>query len=121
RGHPLSRCDSAERWTAERRTEKKSLKAANWTPTGFIGQLLRTVGQFVPPPAGVRSPVLWGTDVHIRELFPNAERIDQTPRTSMFRYRSPEHWVEVFRNFYGPVHKASSPSTSIANRHSRPS
>jgi hypothetical protein len=79
---------------------------ANWTPTGFIGQVLRTVGQYVPPPAGVRSPVLWGTDAHIRKLFPNAEKIDQTPRTFMFRYRSPEHWVEVFRNFYGPVHKA---------------
>lgn len=79
---------------------------ANWTPTGFVGRLLKTVGQYVPPPAGVRSPALWGTASHIRELFPNATKIDQTTRTFVFRYRSPEHFVEVFRNFYGPVHKA---------------
>lgn len=79
---------------------------ANWTPTGFVGRLLKTVGQYVPPPAGVRSPALWGTASHIQELFPNATKIDQTTRTFVFRYRSPEHFVEVFRNFYGPVHKA---------------
>ena len=79
---------------------------ANWTPTGFIGRLLRTVSEYVPPPPGVPSPLLWGTPAHIAELFPSATRIDQTTRTFVFRYRSPEHWVDVFRTFYGPVHKA---------------
>jgi SAM-dependent methyltransferase len=79
---------------------------ANWTPTGFLGQLFRTVGAYVPPPPGVRSPVLWGTDAHVRELFPGATSIEHTVRTFQFRYRSPEHWVDVFRTYYGPVHKA---------------
>jgi hypothetical protein len=49
---------------------------------------------------------LWGTDAHLRQLFPRAQRIAHTTRTFAFRYRSPEHWVEIFRNFYGPVHTA---------------
>ena len=79
---------------------------ANWTPAGFLGQLFRTIGAYVPPPAGVSSPVLWGTDAHVRELFPGATRIEHTVRTFQFRYRSPEQWVERFRTYYGPVHKA---------------
>lgn len=79
---------------------------ACWTPTGFLGQLFRVVGRHVPPIPGVRSPLLWGTDAHIQELFKGAATIEHTVRTFAFRYRSPEHWIEVFRAFYGPVHKA---------------
>ncbi len=79
---------------------------ANWTPAGFLGQLFRTVGAYVPPPPGASSPVLWGSEAHVRELFPGAARIEYTVRTFQFRYRSPEHWVDAFRAYYGPVHKA---------------
>jgi ubiquinone/menaquinone biosynthesis C-methylase UbiE len=79
---------------------------ANWTPEGFIGQLLRLVAQYVPPPAGLQSPLLWGTDAHVRELFSGARKVEHTRRLFAFRYKSPEHWVEVFRNFYGPTHTA---------------
>jgi SAM-dependent methyltransferase len=79
---------------------------ANWTPAGFIGQLLRLVARHVPPPPGVQSPVLWGTDAHIRELFPGATTVEHTTRMFAFRYRSPQHWVQVFRDFYGPTHMA---------------
>jgi ubiquinone/menaquinone biosynthesis C-methylase UbiE len=79
---------------------------ASWTPGGFIGQLLRLVGKYVPPPAGVQSPALWGTDAHIRELFPGVARIEQATRMFAFRYQSAEHWVYVFRTFYGPTHAA---------------
>ena len=79
---------------------------ANWTPGGFIGQLLRLVAKYVPPAPGVQSPLLWGTDAHVRELFTNAANIEHTTRMFTFRYRSAEHWVEVFRNFYGPTHTA---------------
>jgi SAM-dependent methyltransferase len=79
---------------------------ANWTPTGFLGQLLRLIAEYVPPTPGVQSPLLWGTDAHVRELFPGAAKIEHTTRMFAFRYRSPEHWVEVFRNFYGPTHTA---------------
>jgi SAM-dependent methyltransferase len=79
---------------------------ANWTPAGFLGQLLRLVARHVPPTLGVQSPLLWGTEAHVRELFPGATKIEHTTRSFAFRYRSPEHWVEVFRNFYGPTHTA---------------
>src|SRR5262249_44498118 len=65
---------------------------ANWTPAGFIGQLFKTIGKHVPPPAGVQSPALWGTPARIAELFgSHATSVKSTPRTFVFRYRSPAH------------------------------
>jgi len=78
----------------------------SWTPEGFLGQLFRVVAVYVPPVPGVRSPLLWGTDAHIQDLFQDTAAIEHTVRNFAFRYRSPEHWVEVFRMYYGPVHKA---------------
>jgi ubiquinone/menaquinone biosynthesis C-methylase UbiE len=80
---------------------------ANWTPGGFIGQLFKTLGKHVPPPAGVQSPALWGTTAHLEKLFgARAAAIDSTVRQFNFRYRSAAHFIEVFRTWYGPVHKA---------------
>lgn len=80
---------------------------ANWTPEGFIGQLFRIIGAYVPPPAGLKSPALWGTEPHIVELFGHgAEAIRCVRKTYMFRYRSAAHWLDVFRQYYGPTHKA---------------
>jgi SAM-dependent methyltransferase len=80
---------------------------ANWTPEGFIGDLFRVIAAYVPPPAGLQSPMLWGTEPRIVELFgPQATDIRCERRIYNFRYRSAAHWVEVFRNFYGPTHKA---------------
>lgn len=79
---------------------------ASWTPGGFLGKLFRVVGEYVPPIPGVRSPLLWGTDAHLQELFPAATTIEHTTRMFAFRYRSPEHWIDVFRTYYGPIHKA---------------
>lgn len=80
---------------------------ANWTPAGFIGQLFKVVGKYVPPPAALTPPSRWGTDDHLAALFQtSATTIETAKRNFTFRYRSPEHWVEVFRTLYGPVHKA---------------
>lgn len=80
---------------------------ANWTPAGFIGELFKVLGRYLPPAAGLRSPALWGTEERLKELFDNAATsIVATPRLFNFRYRSPAHWMEVFRNFYGPVNRA---------------
>jgi ubiquinone/menaquinone biosynthesis C-methylase UbiE len=80
---------------------------ANWTPDGFIGQLFKTLGQHVAPPPGVKSPALWGTRARIDELFGlQAESISSAQRNFVFRYRSPEHWLEVFKTYYGPLLKA---------------
>jgi ubiquinone/menaquinone biosynthesis C-methylase UbiE len=80
---------------------------ANWTPDGFVGRLFEVVSAAVPPPAGLRSPMEWGTEPRLVELFgPYASDIRTQRRTYTFRYRSAEHWIEVFRTFYGPTHKA---------------
>ena len=80
---------------------------ANWTPEGFIGQLFKVIGAYLPPPAGLKSPALWGTEPHIVELF-GAEAADiRTVRKHFnFRYRSAAHWIQIFRDYYGPMHKA---------------
>jgi ubiquinone/menaquinone biosynthesis C-methylase UbiE len=79
----------------------------NWTPEGFIGDLFRVIAAYVPPPAGLSSPMLWGSEPRIVELFgPDATDIRCARRHYNFRFRSAAHWVEVFRNFYGPTHKA---------------
>jgi ubiquinone/menaquinone biosynthesis C-methylase UbiE len=79
---------------------------ANWTPEGFIGTLFRTIGKYVPPAPGVKSPVLWGTKAHLHALFGAKATVAAEQKNFVFRYGSPKHWVETFRGYYGPVHKA---------------
>ncbi|HEV2650683.1 MAG TPA: class I SAM-dependent methyltransferase [Rhizomicrobium sp.] len=79
---------------------------ANWTPESFIGGVFRTIGKFVPPAPGVRSPALWGNRDHLGKLFGASASVAAQSRTFAFRYKSPQHWLEIFRNFYGPVLKA---------------
>lgn len=79
---------------------------ANWTPESFIGQVFKTIGKYIAPAPGVRSPSLWGTKARLDELFATTARdIHVENREFVFRYRSPEHWLEVFRSFYGPMSK----------------
>ena len=80
---------------------------ACWTPDSFIGELFRTIGKYVPPPAGVNSPAVWGTEEFIQRNFgDNAVDITNTRRNFVFRYYSPEHWLDIFTSYYGPVLKA---------------
>jgi len=80
---------------------------ANWTPRGFIGQLFKVVGQHVPPPPALTPPSRWGVEDYLEQLFGGAASdIHTTPRDFVLRYRSPQHWVDVFRSWYGPVLKA---------------
>jgi ubiquinone/menaquinone biosynthesis C-methylase UbiE len=79
---------------------------ANWTPEGFIGRLFKTIGKYVPPAPGVKSPALWGTEAHLDTLFGAKAAIATKGRTFVFRYKSPQHWLEIFRGYYGPVLKA---------------
>jgi ubiquinone/menaquinone biosynthesis C-methylase UbiE len=80
---------------------------ANWTPRGFIGQLFKVVGQHVPPAPALTPPSRWGVEDYLEQLFGGlASDIHTTPRDFYFRYRSPQHWVDVFRRWYGPVLKA---------------
>ena len=91
---------------------------ANWTPDGFIGQLFKTISKYMPPPAGVKSPALWGTGARITELFgAQASSIHLEQRDIVFRYRSAQHWLDVFKSYYGPLLKtfgALDPETRTA-------
>lgn len=80
---------------------------ASWTPEGFVGQMFKVVGAHVPPPPGLRGPALWGTQARLDELFGNeAREVHGQARVFSFRYRSAAHWLEVFRTWYGPTHRA---------------
>jgi len=79
---------------------------ANWTPEGFIGELFKTIGKYVPPAPGVKSPALWGSEAHLASLFGSRAAISAERKTYAFRYKSPAHWVETFRSYYGPLLKA---------------
>ncbi len=80
---------------------------ANWTPDGFIGQIFKTVGRHVPPPAGISSPAAWGTKVFLEKQFASrVSKIEATPRQFNFRYHSPKHWLDIFSTYYGPIVKA---------------
>jgi ubiquinone/menaquinone biosynthesis C-methylase UbiE len=80
---------------------------ANWTPQGFIGRLFKVIGSYLPPAAGLKSPALWGTEAHLAELFgAQAARIHCERKHFNFRYRSAAHWIQIFRDYYGPTHKA---------------
>ncbi|MEO8120157.1 MAG: class I SAM-dependent methyltransferase [Rhodoferax sp.] len=80
---------------------------ANWTPPGFIGELFKLIGRYIPPPAGVKPASLWGTEERLRELFgEHIATLDTTHKNFMFRYRTPQHWLDTFRTYYGPMQKA---------------
>jgi hypothetical protein len=79
---------------------------ANWTPEGFIGQVFKTIGKYIPPAPGIKSPGLWGTTAGLKELFgKTAKEIRTNRRQFTFRNSSPAHWIDVFRTDYGPMHK----------------
>jgi ubiquinone/menaquinone biosynthesis C-methylase UbiE len=82
------------------------LGMANWTPDGVIGRLFRVIGAHLPPPAGLKSPALWGSETYLAELFGPTVQIRSERRHFNFRYRSAAHFLQVFRDYYGPTHKA---------------
>jgi SAM-dependent methyltransferase len=80
---------------------------ANWTPTSLVGEMFKLIGRYIPPAPGVKSPALWGTEERLRELFGGRIAALHAPRRHfVFRYRSPRHWLDTFRTYYGPMHKA---------------
>lgn len=85
---------------------------ACWTPDGFIGQLFKTIAKHVPPPPGLKSPALWGTEARLVELFPG-HQVRTSRQVFSFRYRSPVHWLEIFKTYYGPTNRALSSLGSV--------
>ena len=78
----------------------------SWTPSGFIGDVFRTTGKHVPPPAGVSSPLLWGTEEHLAELFGGDVAWTHRERAFVWRFTSPAALVDCFAQYYGPTVKA---------------
>ncbi len=84
-----------------------TIALASWTPDGFIGELFRTVASHVPPPAGLQSPMLWGTESHLRGLLGDRiASLEVSERDFTFRFRSAHEFVDFFRTWYGPTLKA---------------
>ena len=80
---------------------------ANWTPGGFVGEMFKVIGRYIAPAPGVKSPMQWGSEERLRELFGSRIAALQAPkRHYVFRYRSPKHWLDTFRTYYGPMNKA---------------
>jgi SAM-dependent methyltransferase len=79
---------------------------ANWTPAGFIGQMFKIVARYASPPAGVRSPLEWGSQERLAELFDGVHTLDARPKHFVFRYRTGHDWLDTFRSYYGPMLKA---------------
>jgi ubiquinone/menaquinone biosynthesis C-methylase UbiE len=84
-----------------------TIAIAAWTPDGFLGELFRTTAKHVPPPAGVQSPLLWGTEEHLKELFGDSvASLEVEERIFTYRFESAEEFVTFFRTWYGPTLKA---------------
>ena len=91
---------------------------ANWTPEGFVGGMFRTIGRYVPPPAGLESPLMWGHEDRLRELFGRQVRsMTVRRRFFAFRYRSPQHFVHFFRSYYGPMRRAYEALDPLGQEH----
>jgi ubiquinone/menaquinone biosynthesis C-methylase UbiE len=78
---------------------------ANWTPSGFVGQIFKCIGKYIPPAPGLKPPSAWGTEARLRELFGSHTKIEITPRNFIFRSHSPEKWLDIFKTYYGPMNK----------------
>jgi ubiquinone/menaquinone biosynthesis C-methylase UbiE len=81
---------------------------ANWTSEGFIGQLFKLLAKYIPPMPGIKSPSAWGSETRLQELFGNSVSLFTKRRYFVFRYLSAQHWIDVFRSYYGPLLKAFS-------------
>ena len=80
---------------------------ANWTPASFVAGMFKTIGRHVPPPAGIRPPLEWGSEARVRELFGDrVSGLQMTKQSFIFRYRSAAEFADTFRAFYGPMTKA---------------
>ena len=79
----------------------------NWTPDSVPDEFFRVTARLVPPPPGLKPPMLWGTEDRLRELFGDrVMALRSARRAFVFRYRSPEHWLEYFRTYFGPTLRA---------------
>ncbi len=98
-----------------------TIAMANWTPTGFVGQLFNIVSGYVPPP-NMPSPIKWGEQKTVRQRLGNHANVQFTTPLISFTYPfTPEAVVDHFQLYFGPIHKAfqaleADPNKQIALR-----
>ena len=56
---------------------------ASWTPAGSSGEMFRVITSHVPAPAGVASPLLWGTEEHLVRAVRAGRRQHQVGRAGL--------------------------------------
>jgi len=79
---------------------------ASWTPDGFIGEMFRLFGKYLPPTAGLTPPIRWGDEAHLKSLFGGKiASMTHQRRTAIFRFESAKENVDFFREYYGPTLK----------------
>ena len=83
-----------------------TIGVVSWTPEGFLGDWFRTQAAHVPPPAGVASPLRWGTEDGIAELLGGKATIESRRRTFTWRFPDAAAFVQIMRDWYGPTVKA---------------
>ncbi|MGB3327694.1 MAG: hypothetical protein WBA46_02005, partial [Thermomicrobiales bacterium] len=83
-----------------------TIAVASWTPGGFIGELLRLVGSFVAPPAGLSSPTRWGTREGMADLLGPDHGLTFIDRVHAFRFQSGAEFADFFIANYGPTERA---------------
>ena len=86
--------------------QARAIRRLDTSPDGFVGGMFKIIGRHVPPPAGVPSPMAWGTEDRLHELFGHEGRVEVHRREFVFRYRSPDEFFETFQTYYGPTVKA---------------
>ncbi|KAF0138263.1 MAG: methylase, partial [Stygiobacter sp.] len=81
---------------------------ANWTPSGFIGQMFKINSTYLPPPQNIPSPVKWGEEDTVSErLHEGISGLQLERRMYSLRYPfHPSDVVEFFRTYYGPTQRA---------------
>jgi ubiquinone/menaquinone biosynthesis C-methylase UbiE len=77
----------------------------NFTPEGLFTDLLGVFTPYVAlPPQGARSPALWGSEEHVRELFgERVEFLELARREYAETAASPRDYVELFKQTFGPI------------------
>jgi len=76
----------------------------NWVPDGPVSEIFAIVAKHAPPPAGFTPPVLWGTENRVQELLGDGVTdLRMERRVSRQPFRSLDHYLEIFRSYFGPI------------------
>lgn len=80
---------------------------ANWSPGSMMNEVFAATAKHVPPPPGIQPVFNWGNEEKVRDLFGDrVTSLEFVPRDMVWRFHTPEHMLEFFRDWYGPTQVA---------------